>query len=275
MTHSTVRLLLLAAIAIAGCEDATLVSPPVTPEDTYVSPLGTVVCEGDIPASDTRFPVSTQAFTHDFDGTNPTPWCATDGRGNPRPFNSGWRADHVQVAAGSLLLKLSNQAVAGKPYGGGEFLSHYAYGYGRVSARIKPVKASGVVTALFTYTGPAAGTPHDEIDIEFLGNKPTKMQTNYFTDNVGHHEKLIELGFDASADYHDYAFEWRPGSIKWFVDNKLVHEETGARGPLPKTPGRILANVWAAVGADSWVGKFEDPGVPLEARIDRVEYKPL
>lgn len=86
---------------------------------------------------------------------------------------------------------------------------------------------------------------------------------------------MIELGFDATADYHDYAFEWRPDSIRWFVDGRMVHEETGARGPLLRTPGRILANVWAAVGADSWVGPFSYPGRPLEARVDRVSYRPL
>ena len=40
---------------------------------------------------------------------------------------------------------------------------------------MQPGRGSGLVTALFTYTGPYAGDPHDEIDIEFLGKDLTKI----------------------------------------------------------------------------------------------------
>ena len=62
------------------------------------------------------------------------------------------------------------------------------------------------MTSLFTYTGPAEGTQHDEIDIEFLGNDTTKMQVNYYVNGVGGHEAIINLGFDAAASAHEYAF---------------------------------------------------------------------
>src|SRR3546814_5031761 len=81
--------------------------------------------------------------------------------------------------------------------------------------------------------------PHDEIDFEFLGKSPRQVQVNYYTARKGGHETMIDLGFDASEDFHTYAFEWRPDSIRWFVDGRQVHEETGQRGPLPSTPGKI------------------------------------
>lgn len=269
--RQTLRIsLLLVGLALAGCE----LAPPVTTAGTgsvsmWPATPGELACAGpddDRPAG---------AFVQEFDGADPIRWCASDGGANGAPFQSGWRADHVTVADGALTLRLDDAGVAGRPYASGEYLTMRRYGHGRFEARLKPIKAAGVVTAMFTYAGPDSGSPHDEIDIEFLGNKPTKLQTNYFTDDVGGHETVIELGFDATADYHDYAFEWRPDSIRWFVDGRMVHEETGARGPLPRTPGRILANAWAAVGADGWVGPFNFPGHALEARIDRVSYRPF
>ena len=35
-------------------------------------------------------------------------------------------------------------------------------------------------------------------------------------------------GFNTSADYHVYAFEWLPTSVKWFVDGTMVREKLDA-----------------------------------------------
>lgn len=47
------------------------------------------------------------------------------------------------------------------------------------------------------------------INIEILGKDTTKVQFNYFTDSRGDHEFFYDLGFDASEDFHDYAFDDR------------------------------------------------------------------
>src|SRR3546814_6849105 len=76
---------------------------------------------------------------------------------------------------------------------------------------------------------------------------------------------MIDLGFDASEDFHTYAFEWRPDSIRWIVDGRQVHEETGQRGPLPSTPGKIFLHAWAGKNLDGWLGRVSYPGRPLVA----------
>jgi len=86
---------------------------------------------------------------------------------------------------------------------------------------MKPAKNVGIVSSFFTYTGPTDGTPWDEIDIEFLGKDTTKVQFNYYTNGVGNHEKIVNLGFDAANSYHTYAFDWQPNSIKWYVEEWL------------------------------------------------------
>lgn len=43
-----------------------------------------------------------------------------------------------------------------------------------------------------------------EIDIEVLGKDTTKVQFNYYTNGVGNHEYMYDLGFDASEGFHTY-----------------------------------------------------------------------
>ena len=97
--------------------------------------------------------------------------------------------------------------------------------------------------------------------IEILGKDTTKVQFNYFTDGKGNHEKIIDLGFDASQEFHTYGFEWTETSIKWFVDGKEVHSATEN---IPKTPGRLMMNVWNGKGVDAWLNPY-DGTVPLTA----------
>ncbi len=190
--------------------------------------------------------------------------------------DTGWLADHAVVKDGRLLLRLSDAGAAGRPYASGDYQTHRFFGYGRFEARIRAAAAPGIVTGFFTYTGPTFdGDPHHEIDFEFLGKAPRQVQLNYYTDGVGGRETNIDLGFDASEDFHLYAFEWRPDSIRWFVDGRLVHEETGARGPLPSVPGKIYLHLWAGKDLDDWLGRFRYPGHPLEAEVDCVAFRPL
>jgi beta-glucanase (GH16 family) len=186
-------------------------------------------------------------------------------------FNCGWRADHVNFSGGVMTLTLDNASCpsgcSSKPYAAGEYRTNATYGYGRFEASIKAARASGTTTTLFTYTG----SPWDEIDIEIFGKDPTKMQTNYFTNGVGGKETIINLGFDASAGFHVYAFEWTATAIRWYVDGVLVHTETGSRGPLPTHPGQIMVNFWPGIGVDGWLGPFNYSS-PLYAQYNYIRY---
>ncbi|MDX2922552.1 MULTISPECIES: glycoside hydrolase family 16 protein [Streptomyces] len=217
------------------------------------------------------------SFTDTFDSPNTSRWSKADGWSNGGMFNVGWRADHTWFNGGvmgqNLDVATCPAGCSGKPYASGEYRTNELYSYGRFEARLQAVKREGVVTGFFTYTGPSDGQPWDEIDVEILGKNTTQMQTNYFTNGVGGHETVIDLGFDASAGYHDYAIEWwNQGTINWFVDGRLVHQENGSRGPLPTRPMRIMTNLWPGIGVDGWLGPFTYPGRPLTARYDWITY---
>jgi beta-glucanase (GH16 family) len=219
-------------------------------------------------------PAAPGGFVDGFDAFDATRWRRSANWANGAIFDAGWRADHAVVQGGRLTLRLTDTPTAGKPYAAGEIATQAAIRYGRVEARMQPAKGDGVVSSLFTYTGPSEGRPHHEIDIEFLGDDTTKVQLGYFTDGKHYAVETIDLGFDAAAAPHDYAFEWGPRGITWFVDGKVVKREDGSKGPLPSQPSRVFANVWPTKGADGWAGRFVYPGHPIEARYDAIAVTP-
>lgn len=204
-------------------------------------------------------------------------WRKSDGWANDwANIDTGWVARQIAFVDGRMTITLDDSGASGRRFASGEYQSRRFFGYGRFEARLKVVPAPGVVTGFFTYTGPSFDdAPHDEIDFEFLGKSPREVQLNYYTAGKGGHETMIDLGFDASEDFHTYAFEWRPDSIRWFVDGRQVHEETGARGPLPSHPGKIFLHVWAGKNLEGWIGRVSYPGRPLVAEVDCVAWRPL
>lgn len=132
-----------------------------------------------------------------------------DGWSNGDMFNCTWRADNVWFD-GYLNLKIDRDYATGG-YSGGEYRTNDTFGYGMYDVSLKAIKNDGVVTSFFTYTGPSDGTVWDEIDIEILGKDTTKVQFNYYTNGVGNHEYVYDLGFDASQGFHQYGFLWLPG----------------------------------------------------------------
>lgn len=208
---------------------------------------------------------------------------------NEGAFNATWRPENILFepdGGGTLSLRLdvdpaprmrTRQPRLGEaiPYASGEYRSVAFYGYGRYETSMRAARGAGLVSSFFVYTGPADGRPWDEIDIEILGKDPTRMQVNYWTDGQGGKETHVELGFDASAGFHDFAFEWHPDFIKWYVNGLLVHTETGARGPLPSHAGRIMMNLWPGIDVDSWLEPFDPAPLPVRAQHRRIRFTPF
>jgi beta-glucanase (GH16 family) len=44
-----------------------------------------------------------------------------------------------------------------------------------------------------------------------------------------------------AQDFHEYRFDWLPGSVKFYIDNIFVREMTTN---IPDSPGRVLLNHW-------------------------------
>lgn len=152
--------------------------------------------------------------------------------------------------------------------------------YGRIEARIKVPEGQGYLPAFWMMptneqlygTWPKCG----EIDImEVLGHATDE---SYATLHYGapHTSKQVKYKLksgDFSKEFHDFACEWEPGQMKFFVDNQLIGTQndwfTGDNGqvhyayPAPyNQPFYIILNV--AVGGD-WPQNPDD-STPFDER---------
>ncbi len=148
--------------------------------------------------------------------------------------------------------------------------------YGRFEVVLKPAKASGVITAFFLYRF----DPWQEIDAEILGKDPTQLLVNVYYNpgdpgdlyNYGYRGTpvLIDLGFDASKEFHRYTVEWEPAAIRWFVDGRLVHvRKAGRPTPIPHLPMRFHVNLWPCC-SEELAGPFDPAVVPTGAEVASV-----
>ena len=213
------------------------------------------------------------AFETSFDSMHLKGWSIGHYNFSSPKFATDWRSWQTEIGNG-LLLSLDPHPRCPNAYAGASIRRSEPTGFGRYSATLKAASGAGVITGFFTYTGAYYGTPHDEIDIEILGKDTTKINIAWFADGK-RSDRIIDLGFDAAEGMHDYAFEWREDRIDWYVDGRLIFTATAEDGPLPKSPGMLFANVWAAdASIASWSGKI-GPDVRTRAQIARLGFVPF
>ena len=81
----------------------------------------------------------------------------------------------------------------------------------------------------------------------------------------------IDLGFDATLDFHRYAIDWHPGYIAWSVDDKVVHERVGwDPTPIPHLPMRLHANLWVP-RSQELAGVLDPEALPATASFRNME----
>ena len=93
--------------------------------------------------------------------------------------------------------------------------------------------------------------------------------------------EVIE-GFDASADFHTYGFDWHPDRIRWWMlhptsaDTVVLWDYQGERG-IPQHPSKYRMNFWHT---DNWSVEtnpksLEKPIKRYELEVDWMEYRPF
>ncbi|MEM9668908.1 MAG: family 16 glycosylhydrolase [Pseudomonadota bacterium] len=231
-----------------------LVVPDPLPEDPSPAPAAPYRGPEAVPA-DQLIPSGDSFITLLGYGSNETLWYVARHSNENHPFfGNDWSPRSADFSNNGLRLHIEKDRGRWKS---GELKSKTSYGYGRYEVVMKPAKSSGLVSAFFTYTGPYFGDPHDEIDIEFVGNNTSRVEFNYFKDGRTLNHRKHDLPFDASEDFHIYAYEWYPDRIRWFVDNKLVYETPEGDTNIPRTSASIHVNMWTGTlqGLKSWHGE--------------------
>jgi beta-glucanase (GH16 family) len=177
----------------------------------------------------------------------------------------------VVHGAEGAAITIDNGASRDRIYRSGAMVSDDTLLHGRVEARIKAARGSGLVTGFFLYRT----SPRQEIDIEITGNDPGRMLVNvYFNPgdegaafDFGYRGSpcRVDLGFDASLNFHTYLIEWHPDRISWYVDGALVHERgSWDPTPIPHLPMKLHANLWSP-RSSGLAGRLEGSSIPSTA----------
>ncbi len=166
--------------------------------------------------------------------------------------------DEVYLHEGLLTLRSRKRQMGGRQYTSGliETKGKFAQKYGRFEVRAKLPATRGMWPAHWLL--PIDGSWPPEIDImEMLGHKPRTVfgSVHWGTFPANRYYCQAYKGPDFSKDFHVFAVEWTPESIKWFVDGNKFSE---VKKHVPDTPFYIILNT--AVGG-MW------PGNPDETTI--------
>ncbi len=90
-------------------------------------------------------------------------------------------------------------------------------------------------------------------------------------------------GFDASARFHTYGFDWYPDRIRWWMlhpqsrDTVVLWDYRGSARGIPRHPSRYRMNFWHT---DAWSVEtnprsLERPLHPYELEVDWMSYAPF
>lgn len=218
------------------------------------------------------------AWQDDFDGFDATRWqlMTHSWDSNLAQFST----QNVRVENGIAALDLTSEpADALKPFRGVEMRSLDALTYGKVEARARLARGSGVVSSLVLIYTPWPADDWNELDIEHLGRYADRVQFNSMVylgpptvppvnESVTPTQfpQLADLGFDAAADFHVYAMEWTPSAARFSVDGQVAHTWDTEIDRL-KRPMNILLTIWASSASD-WAGPIDPSSVPVAAEYD-------
>ena len=153
-----------------------------------------------------------------------------------------------------------------------------SYLYGRFEVRMKSIDSDGVVSSFFTYNtnwqSELGNLNWNEIDVEMTGNRDSSVQfTTHHpgSPNPWSYGEIVEAAFNPHQDFHDYAFEWTPFYIKWYVDGEQVYEQSQSIVDDLNFSQNIMMNVWPAIWED-WVGEWDNQNTAQHAYYDYVKY---
>lgn len=199
-------------------------------------------------------------------------------RNDTFPGNLGmFRPANVTAASGGgLSFSVIEEPLGVRNLSAAAISSCASYLFGRFEATLQAANVPGLLTGFFLHRD----SPRQEIDIEILGNRPDQLLANVFYNPATNGAKFdygyrgtpvaIELGFDASMDFHKYAIEWDPCEIRWFVDRKLVHHRAiWDPTPIPHLPMTLHVNTWPTASR-GLAGRLALRALPASAIVRRI-----
>ncbi len=176
-------------------------------------------------------------------------------------------------------LTLREESVSVRQFTSASIASRRRYLYGRFVADLRPSNVPGVITGMFLHRN----APRQEIDLEFLGKDTTSLLVNvYYNPGVegtkleyGYRgtPTLIDLGFDAALEFHQYEIEWCSDYILWRVDGRLVYKrDIWDPTPIPHLPMQFNVNLWPS-RSKRLAGRLDTGDLPTQSCIRNIGFQ--
>ncbi|WP_299439030.1 carbohydrate-binding protein [uncultured Aquimarina sp.] len=212
-------------------------------------------------------------FNDEFSGNSVdlNKWSFDNGDGCPTLCGWGnaeeqwYQPENTTVQNGNLIITTKNESAGGKQFTSSKLITSGKFNskYGRYEASIKLPSAGGIWPAFWMLPENGNWPFTGEIDImESQHKNPESIGGTVHYSNGGwqYNGREFNAGLDLSAGFHEYAVEWEPTEIRWYVDDQLYHTVTPANtvDPWPFSEGDWYLILNVAVGG---------PGTPYTGNI--------
>lgn len=174
---------------------------------------------------------------------------------------------------------LSASLASAKDWQSGEIVSYQSFRYGAFEARMRGSVGEGAISAFFLLKEGSwvPGSEWQELDFEIFGKRGGRLfQSQIMTPGDPRTQNLVDHLQDRplSEDFHTYRMEWRPDSLRFYFDGKLIREETDPKvygkflDPARCEDMRLRFSLWA--GFSGWSGLVDPKAPPTPFYVDWV-----
>lgn len=188
-----------------------------------------------------------------------------------------FKPENVCVTKNVIKLNLKRENTLVRNYTASAIVTKNYQSFGKFSAYIKPSGVEGIITGMFLHRN----SPHQEIDIEFLGKNHYGFLANIFYNPGIEGTKLeygyrgtptwVDLDFDVTEKFHKYEIEWKEFYIIWRVDEKEVYKRNiWQPTPIPQLPMQFNLNIWNTKSVEL-AGKLDNHNLPAISYIKSIE----
>lgn len=116
--------------------------------------------------------------------------------------------------------------------------------FGRVEFVLKAATGVGIVSSAVLESDDL-----DEIDWEWLGADPSRVQSNYFGkgQTLTYNRGAFHNDPNNQNSFHRYTIDWTSDQIVWQIDGVTVRalNQANAQGQYPQTPMKIKFGAWS------------------------------